>query len=380
MSPAVRAVTGDVTGPSPVAWFWGEDAWSIDRAVSDFGRRLGADAGQPLDTWRAPGEDDGDGAETGGAAKRRGRILEEIAARLGTATLFGGGTLVVVRQPGWIARETAGKARLAALIGDVAPGNALVFAELAGQDGKVPASTDELRAAVAATGGTVTQFGAIGRERMVGWLERRGRELGITLAPGAAQLLAERVGATVREGDVDRRRQSELANAELEKLALYRPYGTVSREDVAELVAEAIPGSTWAFLDAVAHRRAGEAARLADRLLADGTVLPVLTTQLHRRLRDLILVRDHLDAGTRPPDLVKALKLQPFRAQKLAEQASTWTALELEAALAGLVELDLRSKGISTDGSTVQMSDERDALAVSLFLAEHTATHGGTRR
>jgi len=371
MSPAARVVTGDVTGSTPVAWYWGEDAWSIDRAVGDFGRRMAEDAGESLDTWRAPGEDEGDGAENGGAAKRRVRVLEEIAARLGTATLFGGGTLVVVRQPGWIARESAGKARLASLILDVAPGNALVFAELAGQDGKVPASTDELRAAVAAAGGSVTQFGAIGRDRMVGWLERRARDLGITLGPGAAQLLAERVGATVREGDVDRRRHSELANGELEKLALYRPDGTVSREDVADLVAEAIPGSTWAFLDAVAQRRGGEAAGLAERLLADGTALPVLTTQLHRRLRELILVRDHMDAGTRPPDLVKALRLQPFRAQKLTEQAATWTARELQSALAGLVELDLRSKGISTDGSTVQMSDERDALAVSLFLAEH---------
>ena len=380
MSPAARAVTGDTTGPAAVAWFWGEDAWSIDRAVADFGRRLASESGEPMDLWRAPGEDEGDGAETGGSAKRRTRVLEEVASRLGTATLFGGGTLVVVRQPGWIARESAGKARLASLIADVAPGNALVFAELAGQDGKVPAATDELRAAVAAVGGTVTQFGAVGRDRIVGWLERRAGELGIRMGPGAAQLLAERIGATVREGDVDRRRQTELANGELEKLALYRPDGTASREDVADLVAEAVPGSTWAFLDAFSLRRGGEAARLAALLLKDGTPLPVLTTQIHRRLRELILVRDHLDAGTRPPDLVKAMKLQPFRAQKLAEQAATWTAPELESALEGLVELDLRGKGITTDGSTVQMSDERDALNVTLFVAEHAQGRAPTRR
>lgn len=377
MSPTVRPLT-DVTGKSPIGWFWGEDAWSIDRAVADFARRVASD-GDPLETWRAPGEDDGDGAETGGAARRRARVLDEIGMRLGTATLFGGGTLVVVRQPAWIARESAGKARLAALISGVAPGNALCFSELTGQDGKVPASTEDLRAAVAAAGGTVSQLPAIGRDRMVGWLERRAGELGIQLAAGAAQLLAERVGATVREGDIDRRRHTELANGELEKLALYRPDGTVTRDDVADLVAEAIPGSTWAFLDAVAARHGGEAARLADRLVRDGTPLPVLTTQLHRRLRELILVRDHLDAGTRPPDLVKALRMQPFRAQKLAEQASAWTMAELEAALAGLVELDLRGKGITTDGSTVQMSDERDALAVSLFIAEHAAARRGGR-
>jgi DNA polymerase III delta subunit len=378
MSPASRAAGGDVQGDAPLGWFWGEDAWSIDRAVGAFGRRV-AGGGEPLEVWRAPGEDDGDGAETGGAARRRVRVLDELAVRLGTATLFGGGTLVVVRQPGWIAREAAGKARLGSLIGEVAPGNALAFAELAGQDGKVPAATEELRAAVAAAGGTVTQFPTIGRDRIVGWLERRATELGVTLGAGAAQLLAERVGATVREGDVDRRRQTELANGELEKLALYRPGGTVSREDVAELVAEAIPGSTWAFLDAFAARRGGEAARLAERLLADGTPLPVLTVQIHRRLRELVQVRDHLDAGTRPPDLVRAMRLQPFRAQKLSEQATAWSAPELDAAMAGLVELDLRGKGISIDGSTVQMSDERDALGVALFIAEHAAGRSGRR-
>ena len=184
-------------------------------------------------------------------------MLEEITARLGTATLFGGGTLVIVRQPAWIARESAGKARLAALIADVAPGNALCFAELAGQDGKVPAATDDLRAAVADGGrhGQRVPGHRAGADAGLAGAARRGA--GHPPRPGAAQLLAERVGATVREGDVDRRRQSELANGELEKLALYRPDGTVSREDVADLVAEAVPGSTWAFLDALAARRAG---------------------------------------------------------------------------------------------------------------------------
>jgi DNA polymerase III delta subunit len=60
---------------------------------------------------------------------------------------------------------------------------------------------------------------------MEGWVSRRADELGVSLAPGAAKAIAEKVGAFVREGDVDRRRQSELANSELEKLALYRPEG-----------------------------------------------------------------------------------------------------------------------------------------------------------
>ena len=55
-----------------------------------------------------------------------------------------------------------------------------------------------------------------------------------------------------------------------------------------------------------------------------------MTTQIHRRLRELIVVADHLAAGTKPPDIVRELKLQPFRAQKLAEQARTWQQPELD--------------------------------------------------
>jgi DNA polymerase-3 subunit delta len=201
----------------------------------------------------------------------------------------------------------------------------------------------------------------------------RARELGIELQPPAARVLAERVGGHVRESDVDRRRRTELANAELEKLALYKPDGTITPDDVAALVSETIPGSAWAFLDAVGGRAGAAASTLADRLLADGTPLPVLLSQLHRRLRELILVREHLDEGSSRPRIVKELRLQPFRAQKLAEQAGVWTAAALEAALVDLLALDLRSKGIALDGSTLQMSEAIDALIVQTWIARHAA-------
>ena len=152
--------------------------------------------------------------------------------------------------------------------------------------------------------------------------------------------------------------------SELLKLALYRPGDTISREDVAEMVTEALPGSTWAFLDAVGYRRTAEALTLAERLLNEGSALPLLVAQLHRRLRELIVIRSHVDGGTKPSDLVRILRLQPFRAQKLTEQARTWTADQLDETLRGLLELDLLSKGIGTDGSPRSVAEDRSQLAL----------------
>ena len=364
------------TAAPPLAYLWGEDAWSIERAARDYRAALEAAAGQAFDVWRAPSDDDepgGDaaGGASDGAVKKKTRALDEIAQHVATATLFGGGTLVIVRQPGWLLRESTSRERLLKMLPEIAPGNALCFTELLAQGGKPTAPSTEMRNTIEALGGQVREYQALNAARMEGWINERARELDITLAPGAARLLAERVGAYVREGDVDRRRMSELANAELEKLALYRPGGTVSSVDIEALVGEAVPGSTWAFLDALGSRSTQLASSLAAKLLNEATPLPVLITQIHRRLRELVVIRDHLAARTKAPDIVRELKLNPYRAQKLSEQARTWSQEELDTAMQALYELDLLTKGIALDGSPRSLSEDRSNLALLAWIGAH---------
>jgi len=373
-----------VTAPA-LAYFWGEDAFGIEHAAELYARELAADAGQLLDVWRTTADvdesgDDNGAVATGAGRKRAARVLEQIDQRTSSGTLFSAGTVVIVRQPAVLVKEAQAREQLFELLDGVAPGNALVFVDLIASGGKGPAQSGALRDAVAERRGRVQEFPAPSRERMETWIAARSKELNATLAPGTARLLAERVGAFVREADVDRRRQTELANAELEKLALYRPSAPITPADVELLVTEAVPGSTWAFLDAVGSRRAAEVATLTKRLLSEATPMPVLISQIHRRLRDLILIREHVDAGTRPPDLVREMKMQPFRVQKLTEQARTWTADELDAAFEDLYELDLLTKGIAEDGSPRSLSDDRSELALVAWLGEHVGRVGGVTR
>lgn len=337
---------------APLGYYWGDDAYSVARGPDALAARIAGD-GPALDRLRLAGSS---------------TSADEIAEKVATATLFGGGILVVVAEPAPLVSTKALATRLAETLASVAPGNGLAFLDTVDSTVRRPASLENLRNAVAAAGGDVHEFRSPKQEGMARWIADRARERGIAIAPAAAAELGRRVGANVRENDVNRSRQGELAVAELEKLAVYRLDGQIGPEDVRALVADAVPGSTWAFLDAVGLRRAREAAELADRL--DDVPGPVLVVHLHRRIRELIEILDMLNSGTPAADIVRTLKLNPYRAEKLAAQARTWAPPELDAALAGLLELDATLKGRAGGG------EMRRRAVVSLWIAEKVRRPG----
>jgi DNA polymerase-3 subunit delta len=341
-----------------LGYYWGDDDYGLERAAEGLGARLDADAGERVARWRIRG----DARSAADAAERVSAIVE----RVGTQPFFGGGTLVLVADPGGLARFRRERPSIEEAIATVAPGNGLAFVETPDSFGKRSAGLEALAQLVAQSGGEVREVRAPREGQMVRWIETRATELHVRLGRGAAQELATRVGAFVREGDVDRRRQGRLSVSELEKLALYRPDGEITADDVRALVPEAIPGSIWALLDAIALRQTPEAVGLVERLVAS-TPGPVLLTVIHRRIRELIQAEDLVASGATPPEIVRTLKMKPFPAEKLATHARNWSSEELTAALDGLLDLDVAMKGL--DGQTV--SDAQVRLALTLWLSDH---------
>lgn len=338
-----------------LGYFFGDDGYGLERSADAVLDRL-REGGGTVDRWR-----------TAGDAVSIGRLAE----RVGTASLFGGGTLVILVDPAPLLRSREDREAMAVLLRTMAPGNGLVFIERTDGSNRRAAAMTALEKAVREAGGQVRELRAPKEGQLSNWIEQRARERGITLAPGAARELATRVGGFVREGDVDRRGQGELAVGELTKLALRRPDGTITVEDVRALVAEVVPGSTWAFLDAVGSRRVLVALELLDRLL-DATPDLVVLVQLHRRVRELIEVADHLAAGATPGSLVRTLGLKPFRADRLVEQARTWPQHELDLALEGLVDLDATIRG--APGMPPGYANRR--LAWTMWVAERVGRLG----
>ncbi len=366
--PAVTSPTSERAGTpapaAPVAYFWGDDAYGIDAAVEALRNNPGRFPGGVPERWRIRGEA-GDSA----------RILGELRERLSTGTMFGSGTLAILSNAGPLVRRGEDRDALVAAVSLLADGNGLVVVEETDSGRKDPPSK-ALADAVRSAGGEVRRFEAPREGGLAAWVEARARERSIALGPGAARELATRIGGFVREGDVDRRHQGRLAVMELEKLALRRagqgpPTEVVSSTDVRDLVAEAIPGSIWGFVDAVGMRQRSRSLEFLERLLG-ATPEPVLLAVLHRRIRELIEVADRLASGETAGSLVRSMRLQPFRAETLARQARAWTVGELGVALEGLLELDSVVKGVG--GAAAGEAAVR--LAFDLWVTDRVAPAG----
>ena len=232
-----------------VAYFFGDDDLTIDRAVARFGSEV-ANGGEPLERWDVRGSRNTASVQIG-----------ELHGRVATPVMFGGGTLAVVTNAGALAVRVEDREALLAVIPVVADGNALVIVEQSQSGAKYPGQT-KLAEAIRGAGGLVRGIESPKEGALAAWIDGEARDRGIRLGVGAAKELATRVGGFVREGDAERRDQTRRASMELDKLALYRPDDLVSPDDVRALVAEAVPGSAWALADAVAERDAGKAEAL----------------------------------------------------------------------------------------------------------------------
>jgi DNA polymerase III delta subunit len=345
---------------APIAYYWGDDGYGLEAAVEALRRDPARFPDGPPERWRValdPGN------------PRPG--IAALAERLATGVMFGSGVLAIASGIGAAARRNADRDALLAAITTIAPGNGLVLLEETDTGAKEPpgkAIADAIRAA----GGEIRRFQAPREGGLAAWVEARARERDLTLGQGAARELATRVGGFVREGDVDRRNQGRLAVMELEKLSLrHATGGTITVEDVQQLVAEAVPGTIWGFVDAVATRQVGKSLELLERLI-ETTPEPVLLAVLHRRLRELIEVADRLANREAPGSLVRSMKLQPYRAEILVRQAAGWSLDELDAALEGLLELDALFKGVGGRGA----DGARERLAFDLWVTDRVGSGG----
>ena len=259
-----------------------------------------------------------------------------VVGAANTLAFLGGTRLVLVREvQAWL---KADKEVVAAYLESPAPDAclALVAEKLA--------AGDLLRAATAKHG-EVLEYPAPKEGQLPQWLIKEARErLGMDLGLQEARLLVQRCGDN----------QSILLR-ELEKLQTYADDRRVTADDIHLLGTPTYEASIFDLLDSLALGRGAAAFAAADELLAGGERMEVLFYRILRNFQSLGRVAAMREEGMAQEAIQSELKLKPYPARKLMEQAALLGTEGVGRRLAILAESDARMKGMGTLPDDVEL-------------------------
>jgi DNA polymerase-3 subunit delta len=162
------------------------------------------------------------------------------------------------------------------------------------------------------------------------WLENEARRRGTSFGPGAAASLALAIGADL----------GALSDA-LDRLRLFAGDRAITERDVDETVVSVREASQFELADAVGERNLPRALGLVSQLMRQREPGLLVLTFVARQIRILCRAREAIERGD---ELASALRLPPFVANKVGNQAKRWSAAQLIRALRICARADDRLK------------------------------------
>lgn len=186
---------------------------------------------------------------------------------------------------------------------------------------------------------------------MPGWILRETRTLGGQITPQAAAALAQHVGS-----------DTGAAIREIEKLLIYVSFARVIEADDVELLsAQSGQANMFDMVDAIANGNLRLALNLLHRLLEDEEENN-LFGMIVRQFRLLIQAREVMDEYRRADAerIAQELRIHPYVASKLADQAGRFQMARLKAIYHRLLDIDAAFKTSQTPM----------AVALDTFVAE----------
>lgn len=193
----------------------------------------------------------------------------------------------------------------------------------------------KLGEAVEAAGGKILTFQAPKAGRLAGWLASEARRRGFELAPGAAELLGERIGDST----------ARLAT-ELDRLALWaEPGGAVERDDLEAMIADTSEEVAWALSDAIVARDPAAALEAAERLADQGESVTPLIYQAAKRLREANAALEQLEQGRSAKEVEAGLSMHPYAAKMLLRRLGGRSRTEMRSATCAIADLEWWTRG-----------------------------------
>lgn len=178
---------------------------------------------------------------------------------------------------------------------------------------------------------TAEEFEKLKGRELNQWLIRELKKLGGIMDKKAFELLIDLTG-----GDL-----WSLAS-ELRKLVAYRAGQAITESDIYELVKAKADQDIFHLVDAVAGRKRVKAIKLLADQLKTGASPSYLLYRLRYHFRSLLLAKE-LPQAT-PAILSKELKLHPYVAQKVSDQAKVFSLNQLKDIYQGLFSIEAQLK------------------------------------
>lgn len=259
---------------------------------------------------------------------------EAVVSACNSYSLFGGGPFVLVRNLDvWNAAQ---KARILDYLQDPSPEADLVMV------GEKLGAREKLLAAVKKMG-EVHDFKQPTGKALARWAAGYAKKQGLAMPEDVAEEVVSRCSD-------DKVRVSR----EVEKLALYTD-GTANLKDVDALCPPDLQSNIFQFVDALGVGDRGKALKLLEALLGTGEPALRIVYMVRRQFRLLARARSLLEEDASRPEMASTLKVPPFVARKLEEQARKMSEGDLERALALALDLEGGLKGGSDLGDELQV-------------------------
>jgi len=259
---------------------------------------------------------------------------ETVVSALNTYSLFGEGPFVVVRNlDAWNAAQ---KTKILAYLNNPSPEADLVML------GAKLGAREKLLAAVKKAGEVHDLKQPTGKA-LARWSIGYAKKQGLELPEDVAEELVARCSD-----------DKAKVSREAEKLALYAE-GAATMEDVEALCPPDLQSNIFQFVDALGAGYRARALHLLEALLGTGEPPLRILYMIRRQFRLLARARSLLEAGAPRPEVASTLKVPPFVARKLEEQARGMEEEDLENALALVLDLERGLKGGSDLSEELQV-------------------------
>ena len=183
--------------------------------------------------------------------------------------------------------------------------------------------------------GFLFEAAALSERDLGGWISSRARSMGLRMSPNVAQLVGEATGtdtATIEDA--------------LERIRLYADdRAEITADDVEAVVSASRVRSIFELTDALGRRDVAVALRTLSNMLQNREPALKILATLATQMRRVVMAKALLDTiPSQSPELASELKVPPFLARKLADQADHFSKGELKDALLRLAQTDLELK------------------------------------